>query len=152
MKRLSIFLRFSALWPLWNREEQVWNIWGGLTRFTGTSVPDRGRRSRQPANRDRERRAPFTRPCLIDLMRIPGAERSTGVRRRREKCINLPASERNSWKGSRANDFLHGLCSNTLGVPNKLRKMLHQDAPGAEDPRRHFEICHFHFLTVSLQA
>lgn len=88
----------------------------------------------------------------MDLMRIPGAERSTGVRRRREKCINLPTSERNSWKGSRGNDFLHGLCSNTWGVLNKHCKMLHQDALGAEDPRRHFEICHFHFLTVSSQA
>lgn len=60
----------------------------------------------------------------MDLMRIPGAERSAGVRRRREKCINLPTSERNSWKGSKASDFLRGLGSNTLGVLNELWKML----------------------------
>lgn len=115
VRGLSSSLRFAAAFTAGTSlegEEQVWELWVLLCPIRKCCQPEKC-----------GRRAPLTHPCPRDSSRVrsPGAERSTGVRR--EKCIHLPTSERNSWKGSRANDFLWPLL-NTLGVINKLCKML----------------------------
>lgn len=146
MKALSISLHFSAallLWPLWNWEEQAWKLWALLCPF---------RRHCQPVNHGRREELLSLIPVQETGWGFPGQREVLEWGGEREKCINLPALERNSWKGSRANDFLCGPCSTPWVCRTRCVKCCSQDASGAGEPRKNFESCHFYFSTLLLQT